>query len=200
MGCSLQLRCPSDSPGKNTGVGCHSLLQLSQAIWAQLTSGSLLKNCNQSKVAGLCLEKDTKGLMFILINQWQILSSLIDTSDQKYLDGCDPLCPLGTESNWFCALPFFTHMGGIQEFRDTDTSFQQIELGRDGETHSALTLTLNLNKRPWRIFADPVCSVNEQGLPKEYYLHTYSYPLPLIVYFGLLLLSFVFTGSVGGKR
>ena len=148
MGCSLQLRCPSDSPGKNTGVGCHSLLQLSQAIWAQLTSGSLLKNCNQSKVAGLCLEKDTKGLMFILINQWQILSSLIDTSDQKYLDGCDPLCPLGTESNWFCALPFFTHMGGIQEFRDTDTSFQQIELGRDGETHSALTLTLNLNKRP----------------------------------------------------
>ena len=107
MGCSLQLLCPSDSPGKNTGVGCHSLLQLSEAILAQITSGSLLKNCNQSKVAGLCLEKDTKGLMFFLINQWQILSSLIDTSDQKYLDGCDPVCPLGA----LCTAIFHSYGG-----------------------------------------------------------------------------------------
>lgn len=106
----------------------------------------------------------------------------------------------GTESKWLCELPFFTHMGGIQEFRDTDTSFQQIELGRDGETHSALTLTLNLNKRLLKNFADLVCSVNEQGLPKEYYLHTYSYPLPLIVYFGLVAVEFCFHWKCGSGK
>ena len=27
LGRSLRLLCPRDSPGKNTGVGCHALLQ-----------------------------------------------------------------------------------------------------------------------------------------------------------------------------
>ena len=78
---AFQVLYPTDPAGKKTGVSRHSLLQLSEAILAQITPGSLLKNCNQSKVAGLCLEKDTKGLMFFLINQWQILSLLIDRSE-----------------------------------------------------------------------------------------------------------------------
>ena len=33
--------------------------------------------------------------MLFLINQWQILSSLVDNLDWKYLGVCDPSCPLG---------------------------------------------------------------------------------------------------------
>ena len=44
MDCSHQLLCPWDSPGKNTGVGCHFLLQ---GIFPTQGSNPILLDCRQ---------------------------------------------------------------------------------------------------------------------------------------------------------
>ena len=60
-----RLRCPWNSPGKNTGVGCHFLLQL--LVWIEPKSPNKqlhLKNCAQLSLGRAIetpLDKPAKG-------------------------------------------------------------------------------------------------------------------------------------------
>ena len=71
---SHRLLCPRDSPGKNTRVGCHALVQGSQTLHDSLKS-DLQWTCLKKK---RCIT--SVGLVFVYLHLCESLNSLISTA------------------------------------------------------------------------------------------------------------------------
>ena len=81
---------PWDFPGKNTGVGCHFLLQ---GIFSTQRSDLGLPHCRQTVYHLSC-----QGSHYL--SEW-LLSKKINNSTGKDIEKRKPLCTIGGNVNWY---------------------------------------------------------------------------------------------------